>query len=107
MAGTNRREFLKKSVACSLTVLMPRRLYSAGRNGSARVLSQEVFISSPGPGVGAHGASYYTTLTGGKLVSIHGYVTRSDTVDISFVRYSSDNGFANRYKSITGFYSEL
>ena len=59
---------------------------------SATVLAIEVFVASPGPGVGAHGASYYTERTGGRLIGVHGYQSRSDTVDVAFVRASEDNG---------------
>ncbi len=58
----------------------------------ARVISREVFVPSPGPGVAAHGVSYYTTLDGGNLISIHGYMSRSDTTDVAFIRHSEDNG---------------
>lgn len=54
-------------------------------------LSREVFIPSPGPGIAAHAASY--DLDGaGRLLSIHGLMSRSDTVDAGFLRWSADNG---------------
>lgn len=58
----------------------------------ATVLAIDTFVPSPAPGVAAHGASYYTERTGGRLMSIHGHQSRSDTVDVAFVRYSADNG---------------
>ena len=58
----------------------------------AQVVSREVFIPSPDPGVGVLGGSYYTTLQGNHLMSIHSYTSRSDTVDVAFVRHSEDNG---------------
>jgi len=56
-----------------------------------RVISRDVFIPAE-PGVGVHAASYYTTRTGENLISIHGYMNRSDTVNVAFLRFSSDNG---------------
>jgi hypothetical protein len=38
------------------------------------------------------GASYYTTLDADHLVSFHSYTTRSDTVDVAYVRLSDDGG---------------
>ena len=58
----------------------------------AEVVSQEVFVSSPKSGVGVTGASYYTTTGRDRLISIHGYMSRSDTADIAFVRRSDDGG---------------
>ena len=84
---------MKKSAVGGVAFLASSPAFAVGgKNGVATVLSTEVFIPSPKKGVAASGASYYTTLTGGNLVSIHGYMSRSDTVDASFVRYSSDNG---------------
>lgn len=38
------------------------------------------------------GASYYTTTGPDHLVSFHSYTTRSDTVDVAYVRLSNDGG---------------
>ena len=35
------------------------------------VVSSKVFVSSPGSGVGVMGGSYYTTVAGLKLISVH------------------------------------
>jgi len=58
----------------------------------AKVVSREVFVPSPKPGVATHGASYYTSLDSRSLISIHGYESRSDTTDAAFIRFSQDNG---------------
>ncbi len=55
-------------------------------------ISTEVFVPSPGPGVGVMGGSYDTTRDAGNLMSIHSYTSRSDTVDTAFIRRSEDNG---------------
>lgn len=59
---------------------------------TTNVTAREVFVPSPGPGVGVMGGSYYTEKTGGRLISIHSLTSRSDTVDEAFVRSSEDNG---------------
>lgn len=58
----------------------------------ATVLSIETFLPSPAPGVAAHGGSYYTTPSGGQLMSIHTLMSRSDTADVGYIRWSDDNG---------------
>ena len=58
----------------------------------AEVTDREVFVPSPGPGVGVLGGSYYTEEIGGRLISIHSLTSRSDTVDAAFLRVSEDNG---------------
>lgn len=58
----------------------------------AQVLSRDVFVPSPKPGVAAHAASHYTRPSGGALISTHGLMSRSDTVDIAFIRFSDDDG---------------
>lgn len=55
-------------------------------------ISRQVFVPSPGPGIGVLGASYYTRPTGGDLISLHQLISRSDTIDVAYVRHSSDNG---------------
>jgi hypothetical protein len=59
---------------------------------AARVIESSVFVPSPRKGVATHGSTYYTTLTGGNLLSLHGFESRSDTTDVAFLRYSHDNG---------------
>lgn len=56
------------------------------------VLSRESFIPSPEPGVGVLGGSFYTTADADRLMSIHSYMSRSDTADVAFTRLSEDGG---------------
>ena len=56
------------------------------------VLSRKTFIASPSEGTAVHASTYYTTKDSLGLMSIHGYETRSDTCDASFIRFSGDNG---------------
>ncbi len=58
----------------------------------ASLLSSEVFVPSPKPGVAVGAASYYTRLDGGDVLSIHALASRSDTVDVAYVRRSADHG---------------
>jgi hypothetical protein len=58
----------------------------------AEVLAREVFVPSPRPGVAVLASSYHARRDGGDLISIHGHMSRSDTVDVAYVRRSEDNG---------------
>ena len=55
------------------------------------VKSRDVFVPSPKEGVGTV-ASCFAASAGGDLLSIHGYISRSDTLEEGYIRYSSDNG---------------
>lgn len=57
-----------------------------------RVLSCEVFLPSPRPGVAVIASTCAVTRETPCLLSMHGVISRSDTVDISFLRFSDDNG---------------
>ena len=59
---------------------------------SAKVVSKDIYITSPKKGTAVHGTNYYTTKDSLDLMSIHGYETRSDTCDAAFIRFSRDNG---------------
>ena len=58
----------------------------------AKVVDCSVFVPSPRDGVGVMGGCYTTTLDGSKMVSYHSYTSRSDTVDVAYVRRSHDGG---------------
>ena len=55
-------------------------------------VTRQIFLPSPKPGTGVLAASYYTRATGGEMLSLHQLISRSDTIDVAYVRYSSDNG---------------
>ena len=57
-----------------------------------KVVSKEVLVPSPGPGVGVAGGAYYTRAAGHELVSVHSHHSRSDTADIALYRRSADGG---------------
>ena len=56
------------------------------------LLSVETFIPSPAQGIAVIASSYYTAQQGSELMSISTHLSRSDTADIAFIRYSEDNG---------------
>ncbi len=88
----SRRSWLKGAAAlCASGAITSSRSYVFAAE-RADVLSVDVFVKSPAKGAAVSASSYYTTLRGGRLVSIHGLTTRSDTVDIAYIRYSEDNG---------------
>jgi hypothetical protein len=53
---------------------------------------RELFLASPGPGTAVLAATYYTRPTGRELLSLHQLMSRSDTVDVAFLRHSADHG---------------
>jgi len=55
-------------------------------------IRREVFLASPRAGVAVLAASYYTRPSGGELISLHQLMSRSDTVDVAFLRTSPDHG---------------
>ncbi len=100
--NSSRRQFLKTTGPLSLAGIVTPFLSCSRKSGTnrfanslhrrARLLSTDVFISSPKQGTAVFGASYYTKLEGSDLMSVHRYTSRSDTVDVAFVRLSPDNG---------------
>jgi hypothetical protein len=64
----------------------------AANGGGATDVEREVFLASPRAGVAVLAASYYTRPSGGELISLHQMMSRSDTVDVAFLRTSPDNG---------------
>ena len=55
-------------------------------------VEKNVFIPSPEAGTAVTASSYYTTSGGMRLLSVHQLISRSDTVDIAYIRRSEDNG---------------
>ena len=58
-----------------------------------RCVGRSVFVSSHQPGTMVVAGSYYTRARGVQLMGVHSVVSRSDTVDVSFIRFSEDNGW--------------
>ena len=74
-----RREFLSGGLAAAL----PDR--GAG-------IRREVFLPAPGKGTAVMAYAYYTRARGGQMMSIEQRWSRSDTIDVSYYRFSSDYG---------------
>ena len=55
-------------------------------------IRREVFRASPGKGIAVMAYAFYTRPHGGDMISIEQRWTRSDTVDVAYIRRSSDNG---------------
>jgi len=61
--------------------------------GNPAPVRRELFLRSPKAGIAVFlSASYYAERKGGDLISMHGYLSRSDTIDATFYRRSRDNG---------------
>jgi len=59
---------------------------------AAGEVRREVFLASPRAGTAVLASSFYARPTGGELISLHQLISRSDTVDVAFLRRSEDNG---------------
>src|SRR5258708_33884033 len=55
-------------------------------------IRREVFLASPRSGVAVLAYAFYTQLAGGEMISIEERWTRSDTVDVAYIRRSHDYG---------------
>ena len=61
--------------------------------GASRLkIRREIFLPSPKPGTAVLANTYYTRASGLELISMHQLMSRSDTTDVAFFRYSKDNG---------------
>ena len=70
-------------------------LFGGGRvfaASPAAEVRREVFLPSPRAGVAVIAATYYTRPESGELISMHQLMSRSDTVDVAFLRTSRDHG---------------
>jgi len=57
-------------------------------------IAREVFLRSPAQGVAVMAYAFYTRPHGGDMISIEQRWTRSDTVDVAYIRRSRDHGRA-------------
>ncbi len=73
-------------------------------SAAAGPIRSEVFLRSPRKGIAVMASSFYTKPTGGEMVSIEQRWSRSDTIDVSYVRGSLDNGrhWSQPKEAITG-----
>ena len=86
---------------------MHRRVFAllpAAALRGAGAVRREVFRASPRPGVAVMAFAWYTGRRGGAMMSIEQHWTRSDTIDVAYVSYSSDHGrtWHGRAERLTG-----
>jgi len=90
--SASRRDFLKRSGAAFLAgATFPGYSPALQQKPSSRV-SREVFLAAPGKGTAVMAFAYYTRKSGLDMMSIEQRWSRSDTIDVSYYRYSTDNG---------------
>lgn len=77
--------------ACGLGLLLAAVGLRAA-DASAPAVGRELFLASPQPGTAVLAATYYTRPTGPEMLSIHQWMSRSDTVDVATLRWSGDHG---------------
>jgi len=58
------------------------------------LISRKRFMPSPAEGACVNAVTYYTEREGLRLMGLHSIETRSDTLDVAWVRFSDDNGRA-------------
>ena len=77
-----------------MSVPLSRRdlLLAAAVRTPASGIRREVFARSPSPGVAVMAYAFYTEPRGGAMVSIEERWSRSDTVDVAYIRRSRDHG---------------
>jgi hypothetical protein len=58
----------------------------------AAEVRREVFLAAPRPGTAVLASAYYTRPTGVEMISLHQWMSRSDTTDVAYIRLSADHG---------------
>ncbi len=79
-------------LAAARAVLVPLCALAAAAAAPAPEIRRELFLASPQPGTAVLAATYATRAGGGDLISLHQFMSRSDTVDRAFLRLSPDHG---------------
>lgn len=72
--------------------LSRRTLLSAALVRGGNPVRSQVFARSPGPGVAMMAYAFYTRPRGGEMLSVEERWSRSDTVDVAYIRRSTDFG---------------
>ncbi len=92
-AAVSRRNFLRGMVvAAAAPSIVIKSLGQSARKVSLRPIHREVFLPAPREGASVLASTFYTQRMGLDLVSIHTVMSRSDTSDVAYFRYSQDNG---------------
>jgi hypothetical protein len=74
------------------SLLAATLLPAAASAAPAPGIRREVFLKAPGKGTAIMAYAYYTSLKGGGMLSIEQRWSRSDTIDVAYLRRSSDYG---------------
>ncbi|MDB6127613.1 MAG: hypothetical protein JWM35_1509, partial [Verrucomicrobia bacterium] len=89
----SRRSFVKTAMVASLAPgFITRGLSEEATKGPFGPIRRELFIEPNRPNASVCGSTFYTRPTGVDLFSIHEIMTRSDTIEVAYYRYSKDNG---------------
>ena len=76
--------------------MIPRRTLLTAALGrsvfGSPAIRRELFLASPGNGVAVMAYAFYTRPSGGEMISVEQRWSRSDTVDVAFVRRSGNHG---------------
>src|SRR5665213_3294594 len=89
----SRRSFLKTALLASVApAVISNGFGQASVRAALGPIRREIFVPSPQPGSSVNATSFYTRKTGVDLLSTHEIIKRSDTVEVAYFRYSSDNG---------------
>ncbi len=82
------------ALACALGLAMAGAAPAADAPFAPRPqeIRRELLLASPRAGVAVLAASYSARPAGGELISLHQFMSRSDTVDVAFLRTSPDHG---------------
>ncbi|MBI3678910.1 MAG: exo-alpha-sialidase [Acidobacteria bacterium] len=67
-------------------------LGAASLESSTPGVRREIFLRSPGKGTAVMAYAFYSERTGGAMISVEQRWSRSDTIDIAYIRQSKDNG---------------
>jgi hypothetical protein len=74
------------------TPVSRREFLAALAQATAPDIRREVFLASPAKGTAVMAHAFYSRPRGGDMVSIEQRWTRSDTVDVAYIRRSRDHG---------------
>ena len=72
--------------------VVTRRSFLLSACAAFGAIRREVFLKSPGKGTSVMAYAFYTKPTGADMLSIEQRWSRSDTMDVAYIRRSNDNG---------------
>lgn len=73
-------------------VVCAHALPATGLSADPAEIRRERFVASPKAGVAVLASAYYTRPTGFEMISMHQWMSRSDTTDVAYLRLSTDHG---------------